>query len=104
MLTYSSPRSFASSCALLRTRYDDWLNWGAATEEPCADGSACIAVRTCAVSPRTSTPTASSSDVAMPSPCCSSESSRCSGSTCGLPLAAAMRTAAPSASCALVVN
>ena len=49
-------------------------------------------------------PDGGSSAVAMPSPCWSRESSRCSGSTCGLPFAAAMRTAAPRASWLLVVN
>ena len=104
VLTNSSPRSFANVSAALMTLYDAWLSWGAATLEPDADGSDARAARTWCVRPATSTPTADSSAVAMPSPCWSRESSRWRGSTCGLPLAAAMRTAAPRASWLLVVN
>ena len=104
VLTYASPRSVASPCASLMTLWLALLSRGDATDEPLADGSASIARRTSPVSAGTSAPVATSSADAMPSPCCSSESSTISGSTCGLPFAPAMRTAAPRASWLFVVS
>ena len=75
----------------------------ATTVAPLADGSARAAVRTAACRAGRSTPTASSSAAAMPSPCSSRASSRCTGSTWGCRAAAgALRRA--ERLLALVVN
>ena len=76
VLTYLSPRSLASTSASLRTVRVMRLNFGAATVDPEAEGSACKSARTLVLKVGTSTPRYSSRAVAIPGPCCNSESRR----------------------------
>ena len=71
---------------------------GALSVAPRARGSRASRSSACLATSAGSAPTARSSGAVVPSACSSSARSRCSGSTCGLPSAAARRTAVDSAS------